>query len=375
MTELHSLIGRLVGVYEIVELLASNDTGTVYKARDRNHDQFVALRVLPERLARDPEYVARFFEEARIAAQLRHPSIAAILGTGEHDGLCISVSEFVTGLSLAEYLREKKRLDAQKALWIAYKVARALAKAHEIGVLHRAITPDNIMIGAKGRVKVLDFGLAESPRPKTNETESGVRLVVPIYISPEQAREEVVDERTDIYSLGVVLYEMLAGEPPFRAASPAAFLYDMATWPLPVVTKARPDLAPPVAELVTRMMAVDPASRYSSAKSLSNDLATLLRGVNPADVAPQAAPCASAPDPIHDNQLMNEIARLSNFDAPRPQAPAPKPRPTWWKVLIAVSFTAIFATLLIVFHAECSHRPHPRAHAQIATPDRGNPSR
>lgn len=371
MSEPSSLVGRVVGAYEIVEELASTDAGTVYKARDHAHNRFVALRVLPEHLAKDPKYVARFLEEARGAARLRHPNIAAILGAGERDGLCIGLSEFVAGQSLAQYLQEKKRLDTRQALWIAYQVAQALAKAHELGILHRAITPGNIMADAEGRVKVLDFGLAKSPRPKTNETESGVRLVVPIYVSPEQAREEVLDERTDIYSLGAVLYELLAGQPAFRAASPAAFLYDIANWPFPMVTKYCPDLAPPVAELVTRMMAIEPASRYPSAKLLSNDLAMLLRGVSPADWAAQVAARAPAPDPIHDTQLMNEIAKLSHFDAIQPQRPAPKSRPTWWKVLIGVSFAAIFATLFIVFHAECAHRPQPRAHAQTTASDTG----
>src|SRR5262245_49380235 len=220
--------GMRVGPYEIVSWLGAGGMGEVYRARDTKLHREVALTTLPEELAREPERLARLKHEARILASLNHPGIATLHGLEElNGGVPVLVMELVEGETLAYRLRVRP-LAVRAALRVAHEIAVALEAAHEKGVLHRALTPDNIRIGPGGRVKVLDFGLAKAVRgsaldskvaTETSPSRAGTIAGTAAYMSPEQARGQDLDRRSDVWAFGCVLYEMLSGKRAFAGAT------------------------------------------------------------------------------------------------------------------------------------------------------------
>jgi serine/threonine protein kinase len=219
--------GTRLGPYQVLESLGSGGMGEVYRARDTKLNRDVALKILPELFAADSERLARFQREAQVLASLNHPNIGAIYGLEESNGVRALVLELVEGPTLADRIAEGP-LPIDEALPIARQIAEALEAAHEEGIIHRDLKPANIKITSSGQVKVLDFGLAKaatgdasgpdltrSPTITIGGTCEGVILGTAAYMSPEQARGQPVDARTDIWSFGCVLYEMLAGRPTF----------------------------------------------------------------------------------------------------------------------------------------------------------------
>jgi len=218
-----------LGPYEIVAPLGAGGMGEVYRAKDSRLDREVAIKVLPEAFARDPERMARFQREAKVLASLNHPNIAGIYGFEEVESQRFLVMELVEGATLADRLRDGA-LTVEDALTISRQIAEALEAAHERGIIHRDLKPANVKITPDGVVKVLDFGLAKamseddasttdivhSPTVTARHTRPGVILGTAAYMSPEQARGRPVDRRTDIWSFGVVLYECLSGQKPFE---------------------------------------------------------------------------------------------------------------------------------------------------------------
>ena len=265
--------GRRVGPYEIVAPLGAGAMGEVYRACDTKLNRIVALKVLPERFALDPDRLARFTREAQLLAALNHPNIAAIYGLEESGGAQALVLELVDGPTLADRIGQ---IPVEEALTIARQIAEALEAAHEKGIIHRDLKPANIKIGRDGVVKVLDFGLAKvwdgapqsdvSASPKLTATEFGERAVLgtPAYMSPEQARGQSLDRRTDIWSFGCVLYEMLTGRAPFAgdtiADTLAAILEHEPDWKmLPADTPV------PIRRLLRRCLEKDRKRRLDSA--------------------------------------------------------------------------------------------------------------
>ena len=241
------LTGRRIGSYQLLDLLGVGGMGEVYRARDDRLGRDVALKVLPRALAADADRLARFRREARLLAALNHPHIAAIHGLEEGDGLHALVLELVEGPTLAERLERGGPLPVREALKIADQIADALETAHEKGIVHRDLKPANIKVKPDGTVKVLDFGLAKAvssvpegqdtvPAPSTGETLDGVVLGTASYMSPEQARAQTVDKRTDIWAFGCVLYEMLTG----RTAFPGDTISDT----IAAILEREPDLSP-----------------------------------------------------------------------------------------------------------------------------------
>ena len=220
-------MGRRLGVYHLQALLGAGGMGEVYRARDTRLERDVAIKILPQMFTADPDRLARFEREARVLASLNHPSIGAIYGLEEADGLRGLVLELVEGETLADRLR-RGPLPVAEALFFARQMAEALDAAHERGIVHRDLKPANIKITPEGTVKVLDFGLAKaatgdgagpdlthSPTVTVAGTREGVILGTAAYMSPEQARGKPVDKRTDIWAFGCVLYEMLTGRSAF----------------------------------------------------------------------------------------------------------------------------------------------------------------
>jgi serine/threonine protein kinase/Tol biopolymer transport system component len=255
--------GDKVGPYEILEILGGGGMGIVYKARDTRLARVVALKFLPPELTRDPQAKERFEQEARAASSLDHPNLCTILELGETpDGRLYLAMPCYDGETLRRRI-ERGPLPVTEAVDIALQIARGLSKAHRSGIVHRDIKPANVIVTIDGVVKILDFGLAKLAGTAAI-SQTGSSAGTPAYMSPEQARGDEVDPRTDLWSLGVVLYEMLAGRRPFRGEREQAVVYSILNERPQPLRELRPEVPPELARLTERLMAKDPADRYAS---------------------------------------------------------------------------------------------------------------
>jgi eukaryotic-like serine/threonine-protein kinase len=277
--------------YEIVRAIARGGMADVYLARDQLLDRPVAVKVLFPEYARDPSFVERFRREAQAAANLSHPNIVAIYDWGQEDETYFIVMEYVDGESLRDALRARGALPVHEAVQIAAEIAGALAYANRNGVVHRDVKPGNVLITPGGVVKVTDFGIA---RAGTSEalTQTGSVMGTATYFSPEQAQGLPVDGRSDVYSLGVVLYETLTGAPPFSGDTPIAVAYKHVREEPVAPSRHVPGLSPDLERIVLTAMAKDPDARYQSADDLRTDLLRFLRG-QPPIAAPVTAEVAA----------------------------------------------------------------------------------
>ena len=228
------LIGKTVGAYRIEEKIGQGGMGAVYRAVHAKLGRESAIKILPQNLVKDhPQFAARFFVEARAAARVNHPNIVQIHDAGEDGDLHYIAMEFVRGMSLKEFLQKKVFLSEAEALKVVLQAAKGLAEASKQNVIHRDIKPANLMITDKGTVKVADFGLAKNLDSDVNVTYSGQVLGTPAYMSPEQGEGEPADFRSDLYSLGVTLFEMLTGQKPYKAESALGIMMKHCTAPSP----------------------------------------------------------------------------------------------------------------------------------------------
>ena len=269
------LTGRTLGDFQVLRKIGQGGMGQVYLARQLSLKRPVALKLLKADLAASPTALKRFEAEAHAVAKLNHPNIVQVYEFGEHDGLRYMALEFVEGRNLREYLARKGPPDLPVALSIVRQVTTALQKAHEQGLVHRDIKPENILVTRKVEVKVTDFGLSRffAPGEALNLTQSGVTLGTPLYLSPEQAQGKAVDHRSDLYSFGVTVYHLLAGEPPFKGSTAVEVALKHVTDRPPPLADLRPDLPPDLCGMVHRLMAKDPADRYQSVRELDLALA------------------------------------------------------------------------------------------------------
>jgi serine/threonine protein kinase/tetratricopeptide (TPR) repeat protein len=259
------------GRYEIVKLLGEGGMGAVYRARDRELDRVVALKVIRPELARNAQVLQRFKQELILARQVTHRNIIRIFDLGQSEGIRFITMEYIEGEDLSSILMHRKKLPAPEAAGIVMQVLRGLEAAHAEGVVHRDLKPQNIMMDASGKVSVMDFGIARS-MDASNMTRTGALMGTPTYMSPEQAQGQKVDARSDLYTLGIIFYELLTGKPPFEADNPMATLVKrIQERPVPP-TEAEPSIPKPINDIILKMLATKPEDRHASAAEVLADL-------------------------------------------------------------------------------------------------------
>jgi eukaryotic-like serine/threonine-protein kinase len=321
--------------YELVRELARGGMAEVYLARDQLLDRPVAIKVLSSEYARDPSFVERFRREAQAAANLNHPNIVAIYDWGQEQGTYFIVMEYVEGQSLRELLGRQGRLPASAAAQIGAQIAAALAFANRNGVVHRDIKPGNVLIDNDGKANVADFGIARD-RASDSLTQTGSVMGTANYFSPEQAQGQPVDGRSDVYSLGVVLYEMVTGRTPFTGDSPVAVAYQhVREAPVPP-SQLVPDLPAAMERVILHALAKNPAERYQTADDLRADLVRYERGQPVTAIVSEATGATAA---------ATEVAGATQVaqETPRRTGPPPKKRRRTGVIIFAVLGLALLA--------------------------------
>src|SRR5436853_4400263 len=277
------------GRYRIVRKLGAGGMANVYLAEDQELGRRVAIKILNERHANDDQFVERFRREAKNAAGLSHPNIVSIFDRGEAEGTYYIAMEYLDGRSLKEMITKRGPAPINVAVDYARQILAALRVAHRQGLVHRDIKPHNVLVDDEGRVKVTDFGIARAG--PSQMTEEGSIIGTAQYLSPEQARGTQVDQRSDLYSLGIVLYEMLTGEVPFTGDSPVEIaMKHLSKVPEPP-SRIRPEVPRDLDFVVMRALAKAPDERYASAEEMDADLARVARGVS---VSPETEEAATA---------------------------------------------------------------------------------
>src|SRR6266487_6182280 len=264
--DMDKLVGRELGQFRIVERIGVGGMATVFKAYQRTLDRYVAIKVLPAYHAQDPVFVKRFIQEARSVAKLAHPNIVQIHDFGEQENITFIVMEYVDGGTLKDRL--KRALPIPEAVDYMIQAAEGLNCAHNNGIVHRDVKPANMLLRKDGYLLLSDFGIAKILEGTTNLTRVGTAIGTPQYMSPEQGTGQAVDRRSDIYSLGIVLFHCLAGRVPFTAENPLTITVKHLNDPLPVEMLRMAGIPSPIEQVVVKMAAKAPQDRYQTTDEL-----------------------------------------------------------------------------------------------------------
>src|SRR5260221_8143094 len=334
--------GQMLGAYRIISQVGQGGMATVYKAYQPSMDRNVAINVLQRQLAETPEFVTRFQQEARIIARLEHPHILPVFDYGESDGVTYFVMRYLEAGTLKSRM-EAGRLSLTEIDRLFTQLAEALAYAHSHGIIHRDLKPANALVDEQGNLFLTDFGIAkllESASPRLTQTDA--IMGTPAYISPEQARAQTVDQRSDIYSLGVILYEMVTGRVPFTADTPLAVILMHVSDPLTLPSILKPDIPEPIERVILKALAKEPNDRYANATEL---LAAWKRALEDANTVRRA------PEKILPPVSLASSARTS---APAPKAVAASGRPTGWIIGCVIGVCLLLSIAGIVVFASRS---------------------
>ncbi|HSP59785.1 MAG TPA: protein kinase, partial [Ornithinimicrobium sp.] len=275
-TSTDQVLGRVVDArYRVEDVLAHGGMATVYRARDLRLDRPVALKVMRADLAADEQFVGRFVQEARTAARLSHPHVVPVYDQGEDDGVVFLAMELVEGSTLRDVIKDRSPLSTRAALRLLEPVVEALAAAHEVGLVHRDVKPENVLLGRGGTVKVADFGLARLDVADAHTTE--VLWGTAAYLAPEQVEQGRADARTDVYAVGLLLFELLGGRKAFPGQDPLRVAYEHVHVGVPHLRDLVPSVPAEVEELVLRASATAPADRPPDAAWWLTELRSLRR--------------------------------------------------------------------------------------------------
>ena len=335
--------------FQILQKIGAGAMAKVYKARQLSLDRIVAIKILPEHLSKDPEFVERFYKEGKAAAKLNHNNIVQAIDVGEYGGYHYFVMEFVDGETVYDRLIKNRVYSEESALDLITQIAKALEHAHAKGLIHRDVKPKNIMITKDGTAKLADMGLArQADDAAVAEAEKGRAFGTPYYISPEQIRGVLdVDFRADIYSLGGTLYHMLTGRVPFEGPSPTAIMQKHLKQQLVPPDHVNKSLSNGIAEVVEHMMAKDRDTRYHSTTDLLMDLARIQRGEAPLQARSG-----------FDHELLANLADGSGDGFPEMDGSggilrdgaqnASGPEPSGWMIAVVIESMAIVVLLLLL---------------------------
>ncbi len=359
-------IGETLGPYRVIAPLGQGGMASVYKAYHAALDRYVAIKVLHPAFKEDPGFAARFVREARVVARLDHPNIVPIFDFAEHDGQPYLVMKYIEGETLKARLA-RGPLAPPEILQVMETVGEALAYAHDKDILHRDIKPSNVLLAADGHIYLADFGLARIAGAGESTLSADALLGTPQYISPEQARgERDLDAGTDIYSLGVVLYELLVGRVPYSADTPYAIIHDHIYTPLPLPHQLNPNVPEPLERVLLKALAKHRADRYPDVRSLVGAFRATAGGP-PEAPPPPSPPPAPAPPVAHPPAPGPAPARSpAPIPGPAPArgpAPIPASRPRrrfrWWWPVAAFGFLCLCLFLLAVLSNANKNRPGP----------------
>ncbi len=347
----------LGGRYRVEQELGRGGMAKVFRGQDTVLGRTVAIKILAPQFADDPNFVTRFRREAQAAARISNQHIVSVFDTGSDDGVHYIVMEYVEGKTLAEFLTGGGRIMPDRAIDIAMDGCRALQAAHAQGVIHRDIKPGNIMLTPRGEVKVSDFGIARMSTSAETIAETAAVLGTASYLSPEQAQGQAVDGRSDIYSLGCVLYEMVTGRPPFLGESPVAVASKHVLEQPTPPSKLNRDVTPDLDAVILRAMAKNPANRYQSAEEFRADLERVKRGL-PVEATP-ILPVAAA------------TQALPREPAPTAVLPPPEPeRSRWWiPVLVTLLILGILAVVLWLLAQNLLNNDEPNQPTLVDVPN------
>ena len=355
------MIEQTVGHYVILEEIGRGGMGVVYKAQDTSLDRFVALKFLPQHLAASGQDKERFIQEAKAASAINHPNICTIHAVGEHQGQLFIVMEYVDGQTLAE---RKRSISQKQAIEVAIQIADGLAAAHEKGIVHRDIKPENIMMRKDGIVQIMDFGLAKLAGV-SRITKEGSTMGTAGYMSPEQVQGLEVDHRTDIFSLGVLLYELLGGELPFKGVHETAMMYEIVNVEAVPLSTAHPEIDPELDAIVLECLAKEPDERYQSVKEVPKELRRFKRTSSRAQVSrvSQVRPLT----PPSGEMPAAETPRSGEMPVTAPVS-AKKRRPELlWIGMSAVLLTGLVAFAVAYFRA--GGAPEPIVRSSVLSPE------
>lgn len=339
--------------YELGGLLGTGGMAEVYLGRDTRLDRDVAIKLLRDELNSDPTFIARFRREAQSAASLNHPNIVAVYDTGEDDGTPYIVMEYVEGRTLRDVLRSEGPMFPRRALEVVSDVCSALAFSHAAGIIHRDIKPANVMLTKAGTIKVMDFGIARAMTSSVTMTQTAAVMGTAQYLSPEQARGEHVDARSDLYSTGCLLYELVAGRAPFVGDSPVSIAYQHVREQPVAPSALNRDISPVVDAVILKSMAKNPGNRYQSADEMRHDLLSAAAGrpVQATPLLPEEATQVLRPVPAGSTRVTRE-------HAPR-ATPAKRAGRGFGYLLLAAALIGIFVAAGLALRSFLNNRSEP----------------